>query len=228
MNEQYFQFERVTEDQVLRATFFSNCRLAESGCWLWTGAKTDGGYGTMGRKWLAHRLSHYLFKGPIPKGLHVLHSCDTPACVNPAHLRAGTRKENMADCVARGRFRKSTGSFNNLAKLTDADVVDIRNSTLSAKVLSKKYGIDRTNVHQIVTGKTWQHVSMPETPVEKLDGRAKLTHEQVRAIKSADSSVNHRQLATQHGVGVSLISMIRNGRIWKRVIASTQENVDGR
>jgi len=228
-------FRVVTDREATLAVFFSRCRKSDTGCWIWTGTLSNSGYGYfksiagrkgLGRGDIAHRLSHKLFIGPIPDGLDVLHSCDTPACVNPNHLRAGTRKENMADCIKRGRFKLPAprpGTLNDLAKLTDADVVDIRNSAQSLKDLSKKYGIDRTNIHQIITGKTWTHVPMPEKRVEKADGRAKLTRNQVMAIKSADASIPHSQLSRQYGVGVPLISMIRNGRIWKSVIAAAQE-----
>lgn len=231
-------FRFISERDAQISVFFSYCRLSETGCWLWTGKKNAGGYGYLknnaafkgaGRGKLAHRWSHELFIGPIPHGLHVLHSCDIPACANPAHLRAGTRRENVHDCISRGRFRPGglvkprRGSDNNLAKLTDVDVIDIRNSTLSPKDLSVKYGIDRTNIHQIIAGKTWTHVPMPEKRVEKSDGRAKLTRDQVMAIKSADASIPHSQLSRQYGVGVPLVSMIRNGRIWKSVTAAAQE-----
>ena len=68
-----------------------------SGCWLWFGAANQGGYGVVrahGKSYLAHRLSHELFKGPIPTGLHIDHLCRTPACVNPDHIEAVTCGEN--------------------------------------------------------------------------------------------------------------------------------------
>ena len=78
-------------------------------CWLWTAAKVQG-YGSFdGRR--AHRVAWELAYGPIPKGVGyhgtcVLHRCDTPACVNPAHLRLGTQADNMADRDAKGRQRR--------------------------------------------------------------------------------------------------------------------------
>jgi endogenous inhibitor of DNA gyrase (YacG/DUF329 family) len=80
-----------------------------NGCWLWPGAVTRYGQINIARdgktKWiLAHRASYEVFVGPIPKGMVVRHTCDTPACINPKHLRVGTTRENVADAIARGRL----------------------------------------------------------------------------------------------------------------------------
>ena len=78
------------------------------GCWLWTGAKTGGGYGYIRRsgkeKMSAHRASWEMHNGPVPEGLWVLHRCDTPACVRPDHLFVGTRADNMRDAHEKGRI----------------------------------------------------------------------------------------------------------------------------
>lgn len=81
-------------------------RITESGCWLWTGHCNTGGYGkfTMGNETLANRVSYILYIGPIPKGLHVLHVCDVPCCVNPAHLFVGDDRDNCLDAIAKGRW----------------------------------------------------------------------------------------------------------------------------
>lgn len=88
---------------------------ADDQCWAWPGAvradvgtyQVVGTYGRMGvggnRSDYAHRVSYRLHHGPIPEGTHVLHSCDNPPCVNPAHLRLGSRRDNMAESVAKGR-----------------------------------------------------------------------------------------------------------------------------
>lgn len=81
-------------------------KTAEDGCWLWTGAKNRYGYGRIGlyreQPRAAHRVVWFLTHGEWPS-LHVCHSCDTPACVNPAHLWLGDARANNLDAIAKGR-----------------------------------------------------------------------------------------------------------------------------
>jgi hypothetical protein len=91
----------------IRELFFARV-IARPRCWFWIGSKDKNGYGTMTysptrKVFKAHRVSYEIFKGPIPDGLHVRHSCDHPWCVNPQHLLVGTHKENMRDVMIRGR-----------------------------------------------------------------------------------------------------------------------------
>jgi hypothetical protein len=80
-------------------------------CWLWLGGTNIRGYGRFrrGRKASgmmgAHQFSYELHHGPIPSGLVVMHSCDNPGCVNPAHLSVGTFQDNSIDCRVKGRSR---------------------------------------------------------------------------------------------------------------------------
>lgn len=80
-----------------------------SGCWLWVGGESGFGYGHFtlpaSRCRTAHRAAWLLYRGPIPKGLHVLHTCDVRCCVNPDHLWLGTHSDNMTDMVSKGRWR---------------------------------------------------------------------------------------------------------------------------
>lgn len=78
------------------------------GCWIWTGARTAAGYGLLGAgsrgagAVYAHRLSLTIIgREPGAKQL-VLHSCDNPPCVNPAHLSAGDHSRNLREAWARG------------------------------------------------------------------------------------------------------------------------------
>lgn len=78
-----------------------------SGCWLWTRAVSDAGYGKLwvdGRCRMATHISLEAVGRPVPKGMEACHHCDVPACVNPDHLFIGTQRDNIHDCMAKGRF----------------------------------------------------------------------------------------------------------------------------
>jgi hypothetical protein len=155
-----FEFRVVTELDVLKTHLFSKCRLTDTGCWEWIGAKDAHGYGFVNRgnrTWRAHRISYEAYIGPIPDGLHVLHSCDNPSCISPNHLSVGTAKQNMAEREARGR-RDVKGEQIGTSKLTAHDVREIRASSLSLDELAEKYGVHRTNVWAIRARKSWKHL----------------------------------------------------------------------
>jgi hypothetical protein len=139
--------------------------VPESGCWLWTWAVNPrGGYGITGihrdgvsRK--AHRASFEAFNGPIPEGAHVCHKCDTPQCVNPAHLFLGDCAANNEDRRRKGRYR---GEWNGRAKINAAQVREIRQKLATGEInctqASQVYGISRTAVIEIKYRRTWSHI----------------------------------------------------------------------
>jgi hypothetical protein len=136
-------------------------------CWLWTGAtKGQGhGYGVVarnGRSTRAHRASWEMHAGRSADGLCVLHKCDNPPCVNPAHLFLGTHKKNAEDKMAKGRAvlpRWESRARNPNARLSDGDVASIRAARAAGEgptSLSRRFGIHKSHVHRIVRGTTWK------------------------------------------------------------------------
>lgn len=95
-------------------------------CVLWTGRVNDNGYGQRG-KTLVHReaLGKKLGR-PVHADLDACHTCDVRLCFNPDHLYEGTRRQNMADCTERGRHNKPSGETHWTAKLSAADVIEVR------------------------------------------------------------------------------------------------------
>ena len=125
------------------------------------GSRTDGTRRTMS----AHRLSYELHFGEIPDGMEVCHKCDNRRCVNPYHLFLGTRQDNINDRERKGRNNPPKGEANPKAKLTEADVLEIREKRLqgvSFGKLATEYGVCKKTVQSAVSGKTWAH--LPEPP----------------------------------------------------------------
>lgn len=138
-------------------------RAGPDGCWLWTGAKTQFGYGAFRmfrpkRTVGAHRVSYELYKGPILLGMHVCHACDNPSCVNPAHLWIGTAGDNARDRDAKDRVQH--GQTHYAAKLTEEDVAEIIkcSGTNTQTELARKFRVDPSNISQILSGKRWKRL----------------------------------------------------------------------
>lgn len=136
----------------------------DSGCHIWNGSRCSGGYGNLkiggkkGRAVASHRISWEIHRGPVPKGLCVLHRCDVKACVNPEHLFLGTQDDNMADMKRKGRAKTKHGVENNRAKLSENDIAEIRASSELRCVLAKRFGIARSTVSKIRVGTIWAHL----------------------------------------------------------------------
>jgi hypothetical protein len=153
-------------------------------CWPWTRGRSAGGYGQMwhdGRVQYAHRLVVIAERGPIAPGLEVRHSCDVPACCNPAHLLVGTHAENMRDMAERRRAlgrgqgergddhwmrrtpeRIPRGACASQAKLTTEQARALRAAYAagaeSQRALAARFGISQRQVGRIVRGVSYAEV----------------------------------------------------------------------
>lgn len=135
---------------------FEHYTEKSDGCWLWVGANF-GRYGafyadkrTMGAHQYAYRQTH----GEIPKGMFVCHRCDTPLCVNPAHLFLGTPLDNTSDMITKGRGKWPNGETHHLAKLSDQEIreiLDLRRM-MTQKHIAKLYGVDPSHVSRLISG----------------------------------------------------------------------------
>lgn len=101
--------DKIADDQY-RLKLKAHTKISERGCWEWQGWVHPRGYAWMGyrgRSWKAHRLAYTLWKGPIPEGMVICHTCDIRHCVNPDHLFMGTYDTNNKDMAAKGRCKYS-------------------------------------------------------------------------------------------------------------------------
>lgn len=134
-------------------------------CWLWLASLFKEGYGQFkvhGKNMLAHRFSWEITNGPIPKDILVLHRCPGKSdkrCVNPFHLYLGNDKNNVQDALNDGTFY--IGSMKILAKLTESDIPEIRESLKlgeSQSSISRRYGVTPAAISSIARNLTWTHV----------------------------------------------------------------------
>ena len=139
------------------ADFWAKVNKTE-GCWLWTaGVFKSGGYGQFGfdrHPVRAHVFSWELVHGKVPDGQCVLHTCDTPRCVNPDHLFLGTRTENNEDKCRKGRQR---GPAPKLTPAQYPELLELRCQGLSQYALSRHFGVDQAQISRRLKELTCSH-----------------------------------------------------------------------
>lgn len=161
---------KVRAERPERELFLSYIAVdALTGCWIWKGAPNKAGYGTFrlhGKRRIASRAAVEIFTGAISDGLFVCHRCDNRRCANPDHLFVGTQKDNMSDASNKGRMvnvgprpGQFAGEKSNSAKLTIAQVVEIRASKLPSRALAPIYGVHHSTITSARSGVTWRTVA---------------------------------------------------------------------
>lgn len=170
--------EPVSEET--KQKFWAKVIKSESpdGCWMWIAAKDHHGYGHLNMNRVhvrAHRLSLLIAGRELPEGQSVCHSCDVPACVNPAHLWLGSHMDNMVDRCKKGRTATGIrsgavkhpeatprGEGHCRAKLNEEKVRAMREEYAKGGInltdLGAKYGIKMVGAWQVVNRDTWAHV----------------------------------------------------------------------
>lgn len=122
-----------------------------SGCIEWILSTDSYGYGKFkwrGRSFAAHRASYECENGAIPDGLEILHTCDNPSCINPAHLIAGTHADNMRDMAQKGRDARAP-------KITASQALAIRTDARAQRAIAKEYGLSQSQVGRIKRAEHW-------------------------------------------------------------------------
>lgn len=143
--------------------FWSQCVAALNNCIVWVGYRVNG-YGRVmvrGKVWWTHRYAWTLTNGPILDGLDVLHRCDNPPCCNPNHLFLGTQADNNIDRDLKGRQVAPKGDHHPCAKLTSAQVIEIRKlkvEGIAGPQICDMFGITKDHLSQIILRKVWKHL----------------------------------------------------------------------
>jgi hypothetical protein len=146
-------------------------------CWNWLGniRNKRSGYGRFSVKssyFSSHRVSFFINTGLDPKEKLVMHSCDNRKCCNPNHLSLGTGLDNMRDMINKGRKvspkweegrkAKNNGSINGNAKLTESDVLKMRDEYIEGVTtylyLSKKYKVSEEIARKAIKKISWKHI----------------------------------------------------------------------
>lgn len=135
-------------------------------CWDWKASLTTSGYGRFKYasycQTQAHRVALALHTGVYHPDLMALHSCDRPSCVNPAHLRWGTARDNSDDKVARKRYRNGAmaGFTNPRCTLTPDQLAEIvwliDCSRIDNRQIGARFGLTHSMISKIRTGNAWQ------------------------------------------------------------------------
>ncbi|MCU0540937.1 MAG: HNH endonuclease [Oscillatoriaceae cyanobacterium Prado104] len=198
--------------------------IQDNGCIIFQGAKDGAGYGryftngkfkSVTRAVLAQKLGY-----EIPTYMDACHVCDNPSCINPEHLWAGTRTQNLLDASKKGRTQGKSHPLSN-AKLDWENVREIRQRLAAGermKDLAKEYGVGWGAIHNIKYHVTWKEVG-EEVPVPRMGGYLDrhLTFAQAQEVRERiKRGESIGKIARELGVSRNVISDIKNYVTYKK------------
>lgn len=140
-------------------------------CWIWQQAVSTNGYPILRRRpgpcLLVRRVVVELAGRPAATRQPVVCSCDEKLCCNPAHLKSSSNSDVGKKAAKKGAFSgkargaKIAASKRAAGKLTMDDARAIRASSETGPILAARYGVNRSLIQSIRTGKAWKDYSNP-------------------------------------------------------------------
>lgn len=202
-------------------------QINENGCHICV-SHSGGGDGYPGlnrdrKSWVMSRYVWFLKHGEIDDNLCIMHSCDTPRCINIEHLSLGTHKENMDDITIKGRRPSVAGSYNPNVSLTIDDVINIKKDIVSNPQLrqidiAKKYNVVRSTISEIQRGVRWSEIEVDGfSPIEKRKTPIELTKDQILEIAANENNLTIKQLSDMYGIAKSTVHIIRSGQTYQNM-----------
>lgn len=203
--------------------------IKKEGCWGWKASLTRFGYGEMhiGKRGVdykhvnAHRVAYMVYKGEIPKGRFICHTCDNRSCCNPLHLFIGTPMDNMHDMIKKGRKKVLVGSECPWAKINEEtvlEVLELCKSGFNCAEIGKKLNICKKQVSDIKRGRRWGHVG-DRTGIKKIKAnKILLNEEKVREIKQKfEAGARVVDIVNEYGINRGTVDDIKKNKTWKHV-----------
>lgn len=211
----------------------------DNGCWEWQGHIAQTGYGMFSIRRKndkgktisagAHVVSYVLHNNlpDMPNAgrdhnlpaLCVMHACDNPPCVNPAHLSLGTRRENHEDKVRKGRqivgkdhALRWRGEKHAHALVTDKQVIEIRKRRAGGESnvgLAKEFGMSQSAMSALCHGTAWAHLPGAITSSSRKRGPTPGYPAKVRkAYDMRAAGSTHKDMAEHFGITTAAICLI--------------------
>mgnify|MGYP001563935671 CR=1 FL=1 len=176
-------------------------------CWPYDGATRSrrSPYGVVviaGKKWQVTHLIYLLFRGPLPDGKFVCHSCDYPPCCNERHLWAGTHDDNMADRTAKNR---------------QAQGLTHGRHTMPERTARGDANGARRHPERLRRGETVHGSRLTAAVVAEIKSLLRQLRPVWTRAKGSRAALSQTDIADRYGVALSTISAIKCGKTWRHI-----------